>query len=42
MSVTERAKQAYATSVATNNTNSNRYRNSNRAHMTINRIYQKK
>ena len=42
MSVTERAKQVYATSVATNNTNSNRYRNSNRAHMTINRIYQKK
>ena len=43
MSVTERAKQAnmYATAVATNNTNSNRYRNSNR-HMTINRIYQKK
>ena len=44
MSVTERAKQAniYATSVASNNTNSNRYRNSNRGHMTINRIYQKK
>ena len=44
MSVTERAKQTnvYATSVATNNTNSNRYRNSNRGHMTINRIYQKK
>ena len=44
LSVTERVKQAnmYATSFATNNTNSNRYRNSNRAHMTINRIYQKK
>ena len=44
MSVTERAKQGnmYATSVATNNTNSNRYRNSNSRHMTINRIYQKK
>ena len=44
LSVTERAKQAnmYATSVATNNTNSNRYRNSNRGHMTINRVYQKK
>ena len=43
LSVTERVKQAnmYATSFATNNTNSNRYRNSNRAHMTINRIYQK-
>ena len=44
MSVTERAKQAniYATSVATNNTNSNRYRNSHGRHKTINRIYQKK
>ena len=44
MSVTERAKQAnmYATAVASNNTNSNRYRNSNSRHMTINRIYQKK
>ena len=44
MSVTERVKQAnmYATAVASNNTNSNRYRNSNSRHMTINRIYQKK
>ena len=42
MSMTERTKQAniYATSCASNNTN--RYRNSNRGHMTKNKIYQKK
>ena len=44
LSVTERAKQTniYATSIASNNTNSNRYRNPNRGHITNNRIFQKK